>query len=71
MIKLIHDITQLGYIVSFHNDFEGMVRIEFIEEYNDDFYEHYHVGIPDGSMARLEEEINHVLVGFIKEHKDV
>jgi hypothetical protein len=57
MTPLIHKITQSDYIISFHEDFEGMVRIEFTKEYDSEFYEHFHVGFPGASMEQLGKDI--------------
>lgn len=70
LISLIHDITQLGYYVQFCDDFEGMVRLEFTEEYSNEFYQHYHLGIPGGSMDKLEKEVIESLSEFLKEKKE-
>ena len=68
--NLIHDITQLGYGVKFCSDFNNMVRIEFTEEWNDEFYEHSHIGCPDGGMDRLQKDIVNTLAGFFEAHKE-
>ena len=69
LISLIHEISQLGYNVQFCNDFEGMIRVELTEEYNDKFYIHYHLGFPGGPIDRLEKEVVETLSNFLKDHK--
>jgi hypothetical protein len=66
IVNLIHDITQLDYQVSFCGDFENMVRLEFLHEYNEKF----HLGFPDGDMVRLERDIIRELSKFLEEHKE-
>jgi hypothetical protein len=70
IVNLIHDITQLDYQVSFCGDFENMVRLEFLHEYDEKFYEHFHLGFPDGDMVRLERDIIRELSKFLEEHKE-
>ena len=70
IITLIHDITQLGYNVRFCNDFTNMLRLEFTEEYNPEFYDHDHLSIPDGGLDRLEKEVIATLMGFYEQHKE-
>lgn len=68
--KLLHDITQLGYDVRFCSDFEGMIRLELTEEYGDGtYYEHAHLGVPEGSPELLEAQIKDRLIRFIGSRK--
>lgn len=62
--KLLHKITQLGYEVQFCGDFEGMIRIEFRKEFDEDFYEHEHLSFPSGTMLQLNEKIQGALYEF-------
>jgi len=64
--KLLHDITQNGYIVSFNSDFKGMVRIDYTKEYEDAWYEHAHVGCPGRPTEELETNILKELERFSK-----
>ncbi len=65
IVQLLHDITQLDFCVQFHGDFESMVRLEFYSEYDPDFYEHYHLGSPEGTMLQLEKQIIQKLATFL------
>lgn len=69
IVSLLHDITQLDYYVQFCGDFDGMVRIEFREEYNNEFYEHHHLGFPGCDRERLESDVIQCLKAFLEEHK--
>lgn len=69
IVNLIHDITQLGYEVKFCSDFTDMTRLEFTEEFNVDFYEHRHLGYPNGGTDKLEKAIISTLAGFLEEHR--
>lgn len=70
IVDLIHDITQAGYGVSFASDFDGMVRIDFTKEYDKEFYEHDHVGVPGQERIYLEKGIIASLDRFKREHAD-
>lgn len=70
IVNLIHDITQLGYYVQFCSDFEGMIRLEYRKEHDDNFYAHSHLGIPGCERIRLEKDIIEDLSEFYEEHKD-
>lgn len=71
IVDLIHDITQLGYHVQFCSDFNGMVRIEFREEWDENFYHHDHLGFPDCERIRLEKAIIECLSNFKENHEDI
>lgn len=70
-VKLIHDITQLNYLVEFGDDFEGMVRITFLEVYPAEgrkgYVRHEHIGCPGWSMEKLEKAVNRCLENFYDE----
>jgi hypothetical protein len=70
LIDLLHDITQADYQVQFCGDFENMIRLEFRKEYDPDFYEHEHLGFPDGDMKNLEKSVIDSLNAF-KEEKGI
>lgn len=70
IVQLLHDISQLDYQVQFCGDFKNMVRIEYRKEYEDSFYEHTHLGYPDGSMEHLEKAIIKELHRFYINHED-
>lgn len=70
IVNLIHDITQLGYQVQFCGDFEGMIRIEYREEYSDSYYHHEHRGCPGRTMNQLEKEIIASLSTFLDNAKE-
>lgn len=70
IVTLIHDISRLGYEVRFCSDFNNMIRIEYTEEYNLDFYEHEHLGIPDGGLDKLNKEVVASLNSFLEKHKE-
>ena len=70
IVDLLHDISQLGYEVRFCGDFRGMIRIEYTEEFDADFYEHAHLGFPDCERAKLEKDIISSLTGFLEQHKE-
>jgi hypothetical protein len=65
IINLIHDITQLDYQVRFCRDFNSMLRIEYLHEYNEAYYHHEHRGTPDGTRNQLEKEIIKSLQTFL------
>lgn len=69
LIELLHDITQLDYSVQFCDDFDGMIRVEFRENWNDDFYEHSHLGFPGCQRVRLEKDIIDYLSSFLEKIK--
>lgn len=69
IVTLLHNITQLGYKVSFNPDFEGMIRIDYFSKYDPEFYEHEHRGFSDGTKNQLEKEIIKSLVTFYENHK--
>jgi len=67
--ELLHKITQLGYAVSFNEDFEGMLRLDYTEEIEPNFYEHEHIGHPDATMEQLNEAVIKSLAGFLGRHE--
>lgn len=67
IVELLHSITQEGYEVKFASDFEGMIRIDFTEEYAPDFYHHDHVGCPGQERKLLEKGIINTLARFLYE----
>jgi len=69
IVDLLHNISQLDYHVQFCGDFNGMIRIEFREEWSEEFYEHQHLGFPDCPRDRLEKEIIEALSNFWEAHK--
>jgi hypothetical protein len=71
IVKLIHDITQLSnwYEVKFAQDFEGMLRVDYTQELDKDFYEHEHLGYPDCPPEKLEQEVIRSLTEFLEKHK--
>lgn len=70
IIELLHDITQLNYQVRFCGDFTNMVRIEYLHEYDVDYYHHEHRGVPDGTMNQLEKEVIKSLQTFLDNAKE-
>ena len=70
IITLLHDITQLDYQVQFCRDFTGMIRIEYKDEYNEEYYHHEHLSYPDGPIEQLEEKVLESLTRFYAEHKE-
>lgn len=68
IVNQLHDITQEDFVVSFHSDFAGMIRIEFTKEYDEKFYEHEHLGYPDCPRDILEQKIIESLNSFREEH---
>jgi hypothetical protein len=70
IVELIHDITQLDYEVQFCPDFEGMIRLEFRNEYDGSFYQHFHLGSPDGTRNQLEKQIIQKLATFLDNAKE-
>ena len=68
IVDLVHEITQLGYAVSFHSDFEGMVRVEFTasEPWIEETYEHSHLGFPGADRSVLEKGI----IAYLKQFRD-
>ena len=69
LIERIYKITQAGFEAKFISDFEGMIRIDYFEEFNPDFYEHEHVGCPDQSREKLKLGIENSLDKFIARNK--
>lgn len=70
IVNLIHDITRLGYRVSFTDDFNQILTVGFERETCDTgFYHHDHCGHPDGGFDRLEKDIIQSLARFYEEHK--
>lgn len=67
IVDLLHDITQMDYQVRFCGDFTGMIRLEFLHEYDENFYEHHHLGCPDAPRIVLEKAIIKELEEFKKE----
>jgi len=70
IVDLIHDITQMDYQVQFAGDFKGMIRLEFRKEYDEDYYDHFHLGSPDGTRNQLEKQIIQKLATFLDEAKE-
>lgn len=64
LTHLLHNITQSGYRVSFNSDFEGMMRVEFTKEWDDQFYEHVHSGFPGALPGSLTRSIMDTLIWF-------
>jgi ABC-type protease/lipase transport system fused ATPase/permease subunit len=60
----LHALTQMGYVVSFASDFDGMVRIDFTKEYDKEFYYHEHIGYPGQELEKLEKGITECLSRF-------
>ena len=69
IVDLIHDISRLWYEVKLCQDFEGMLRIEYFNELDENFYEHAHLGFPGCPRERLEKDIIESLSNFLNEHK--
>jgi hypothetical protein len=67
LIQLLHDITQMDYMVQFASDFEGMIRIEFRKEYDEAYYSHRHIGYPDCDNETLTKFVVEYLEVFKKE----
>jgi hypothetical protein len=63
IVDLIHAITQKDYGVSFKDDFEGMVRIEYTDDTG--FYHHEHLGFPGCERIQLEKAIIKSLSNFL------
>ena len=70
IVDLLHDITQLDYQVQFAGDFSGMIRLEFRKEYDEGFYQHFHLGSPDGTRNQLEKQIIQKLATFLDNAKE-
>lgn len=70
IVDLIHDITKLDYQVQFCYDFDNMIRVEFRKDYDDSYYEHFHVGHPDGTRNQLEKKVISRLATFLDEAKE-
>lgn len=66
---LLHDLTQMGYTVTFGQNFEGTVTITY-GGMNTDWRDHQHVGIPGATREHLEKEIINSLKTF-KEIKEL
>lgn len=64
IIGEIYAITQAGYGVRFGSSMEGMIEIEYIKEYDGDFYELEQLGTPGGPEDRLQEAILNSLKQF-------
>ena len=64
IVEQIHAITPAGYEVKFCKDFDGMVRLEFTKEHDENFYEHDHLGFPGGPREKLEKQIMAALKDF-------
>lgn len=64
IVQLLHDITQMGYQVQFCGDFQGMIRLEFRKEHDENFYSHFHLGSPEGTGNQLEKQIIQKLATF-------
>ena len=67
--QLLHDLTQLGYEVTFNSDFKGMLTITYKEEHGD-YIRHQHLSYPDGPMAKLDNALRSSLENFIDEVKE-
>ena len=68
MIKLIHDITQLGYKVIFQDDFEGMIEVTY-QDSEDSYIRHEHLSYPGGSIDKLAAALEKSLTLFLDEIK--
>lgn len=69
LIELLHDCTQMGYRLTFSNDFEGMITIGFEEEYTEGTYNHVHLGTPGKDLNFLEKELRNFLAKLIEVDK--
>lgn len=69
IVELLHTLTQAGYRVAFNSDFEGMIRVDYTYEYDDEFYEHDHIGFPGCERLHLEKEIIKSLAAFNDKNK--
>lgn len=70
IVELLHDITQLGYYVQFAGDFTNMVRLEFRKEWEENFYQHFHLGNPEGTRNQLEKQVIQKLATFLDNAKE-
>lgn len=72
IVNQLHEITQAGYNVQFEPFFRGMITIQYTAEFDKDFYEHVHVGMPidekDTDLSKLEKEIMKALNNFRQKH---
>jgi hypothetical protein len=68
MIKLIHDITQSGYLVEFEDDFSGMITINYKTD-SGEYIRHEHISFPGGTMDQLESSVIKSLEHFLNETK--
>jgi hypothetical protein len=69
-VKLLHDITQLGYSVYFDSDFEGMITITFKEEHTQKYIRHEHVSFPGSSDEHLTNSVDKCLTYFLNEARE-
>lgn len=66
VVQLIHDLTQLGYKISFTDDFSGMLTVNFSKEGDRGFNFHSHIGYPDCMIEELEQELIEELTRKLK-----
>lgn len=68
--KLLHDISQKGYKVTFGGDFSGMITISYIDESLPEpanYIRHEHLGYPDATMDELNQALTKSLEYFLSE----
>jgi hypothetical protein len=71
--KLLHDISQKGYLVYFEGDFEGMLTVTFLDESKADldrYIRHEHIGYPGSTFEELDAALQKCLSFFFNEVKD-
>lgn len=61
LIELLHACTQKGYRISFSNDFEGMITLGYEIEWEENTYNHEHLGCPGHDLKLLETQVRHAL----------
>ena len=50
IVELLHELTQAGKVVTFSNDFSGMMTVAIDED-------HAHLNYPHGPLKDLEREL--------------
>lgn len=71
-VKLLHDITQQGYLVHFSDDFDGMITMTVLHEQFKapaKYIRHSHLGFPDCKPEKLESDVNAELQELLDEIK--
>lgn len=60
LVEILHELTQKDRVVTFSNDFSGMLTVAVDED-------HTHLGYPHGPLDELQRSVITYLGGFLGE----